>query len=180
MTHVPQCLSCIIDIYLNSKDIFNTFCLFIFRSDTPPITLDIFNISFYYFFVMQHELLYLPKRYDVPPNGSAVVNVALLVNNVKPIGAKAKIHKKINAKDTCFLKVIMQDSLEDQEQSNQANFEFHNLDDFKDYNQPKAACCLVKAVCIYTKLVDLDSSFSLSDQLEKKLNGTLELRTWTG
>ena len=74
----------------------------------------------------------------------------------------------------------MQDSLDDGEQSNQASFEFHNLEDFKDYNQPKTACCLVKAVCVYTKLVDLEGTDSLSGQFKKKLNGSLELRTWTG
>ena len=75
----------------------------------------------------------------------------------------------------------MQDSLsDDQEQANQVAFEFHNLDDFKDYNRPMSACCLVKAVCVFTKLVDLDKPESLSEQLETKLNGSLELRTWTG
>ena len=73
----------------------------------------------------------------------------------------------------------MQDSLDDGE-SNQALFEFHNLDDFKDYNQPKTACCLVKAVCVYTKLVDFQGTESLHQQFKKKLNGSLELRTWTG
>ena len=116
----------------------------------------------------------------MPPAGSAVVNVAILVNNEKPIGAKARIIKRHNQDDTFFLKVIMQDSLDDKEQSSQATFEFHNLDDFKDYNQPKAACCLVKAVCIFTKLVDLEKVQSLSDQLREKINGSLELRTWTG
>ena len=114
------------------------------------------------------------------PAGSAVVNVAILVNNQKPIGAKARIIKQLNQEDTFFLKVIMQDSLDDKEQSSQATFEFRNLDDFKDYNQPKAACCLVKAVCIFTKLVDLEKVQSLSDQLREKINGSLELRTWTG
>jgi fucokinase len=108
------------------------------------------------------------------------VNVAILVNGVKPIGAKARIIKQSNQDDEFFLKVIMQDSVDDKEQSNQATFEFHNLDDFKDYNQPKAACCLVKAVCIHTQLLDLDKAESLSDQLRGKLKGSLEIRTWTG
>lgn len=99
---------------------------------------------------------------------------------MKPIGAKAKIIKQLNKDEKFFLKVIMQDSLDDDEQSSQATFEFHNLDDLKDFNQPKAACCLVKAVCIFTKLVDLEKAESLSDQLREKINGSLELRTWTG
>jgi fucokinase len=122
-------------------------------SDTPPITYEC-------------------------PGGSCVTNVAILVNGKKPIGAKAKVVKRTNPKEPLCVKIVMQDSADDS--SNQTSFEFLSLDDFKDYNKPQAVGCLVKAVCVFTKLVDLESGKNLSEQLEKHLNGSLELRTWTG
>jgi fucokinase len=122
-------------------------------SDTPPITYD-------------------------SPNGSCVTNVAILVNGKKPIGCKGRI---ISQNDRCFIKVIMQNSSNnDEEPLDQTSVVFYNLSDFKDYNKPQSLACLVKAVCVFTKLVDLDERCTLDEQLNKKLNGCLELRTWTG
>ncbi len=98
------------------------------------------------------------------------------MNGVKPIGTKGRIVKN----QSYSIKIIMQNSRDETDLSNQACFEFFNLDDFKDYNKPQAVACLMKAVCIFTKLVELDSENSLSDQLKEKLNGSLELYTWTG
>ncbi len=105
-----------------------------------------------------------------------MTNVAILVNGIKPIGAKGRIVK--NQLDS--IKIIMQNSSDDTDASNQVCFEFFTRDDFKDYNKPQTVACLMKAVCIFTKLVELNSEDSLSDQLKKKLNGSLELHTWTG
>ncbi len=132
---------------------------------------------------------------DTPPityeceDGSCVANVAILVNNKKPIGSKARVFVPTAESDHTenFVRIIMQDSSsnEDSPQS-QIKFELTSVDDFKDYKKPQAVACLVKAVCVFTKLVELksdssvSSALSLHEQLKSKLNGSLELRTWTG
>jgi fucokinase len=129
-------------------------------SDTPPITYD-------------------------SPNGSCVTNVAILVNGKKPIGCKGRIYSNCNNNNDnnkrCFVKVVMQNSSNnDDEPLDQTSVVFYDLSDFKDYNKPQSLACLVKAVCVFTKLVDLDELCTLDEQLSKKLKGCLELRTWTG
>ncbi len=83
------------------------------------------------------------------------------------------------------IRIIMQESSEnDDSPQSQVKFEFTSVDDFKDYNKPQAVACLMKAVCVFTKLVEFNTEnseqLSLHDQLKNKLNGSLELRTWTG
>lgn len=117
---------------------------------------------------------------DTPPityecnGGSCVTNVAILVNDKKPIGARARVVK--NA-DKQSVKITMQESSDDP--SSQVCFEFADLSDFKDYNKPQATACLMKAVFVFTKLIELDKS-TLNDQLLEKINGSLELVSWTG
>ena len=128
---------------------------------------------------------------DTPPityeceGGSCVTNVAILVNGRKPIGSKARVFKSDDINGVNFIRIVIQDSSNNDESPvTQSKFEFKCVDDFKDYNKPQSVACLMKAVCIYTKLVELntpsDNNHSLHDQLSKKLNGSLELRTWTG
>ena len=127
---------------------------------------------------------------DTPPityeceGGSCVTNVAILVNKKKPIGAKARV-LQVDPGVQNFVRIVMQDSADnDASPVSQVKLEFMSLDDFRDYNKPQAVACLMKAVCVYTKLVELNGNdrgeFSLHDQLKSKLNGSLELRTWTG
>ncbi len=122
---------------------------------------------------------------DTPPityecnGGSSVTNVAILVNGKKPIGAKARVFKKLEINDEkLFIKVVMQDSSDSTEDS--TCFKFTELNELRDYNQPRAVACLMKAVFIFTRLVELNGSRTLHDQLSEKLNGALELHTWTG
>ena len=122
-------------------------------SDTPPITYEC-------------------------PGGSCVTNLAILVNNEKPIGAKARITRETR-NGLYFVKIIMQDSANITDEFNQISFEFSELDDFRDFNKPQAVGCLIKAVCVFTKLIEFNDQ-SLHEQLSKKLNGSLELCTWTG
>jgi fucokinase len=130
---------------------------------------------------------------DTPPityecdNGSCVTNVAILVNNKKPIGSKARIFMPTveSGQEENVIRIIMQESSEnDDSPQSQVKFEFTSVDDFKDYNKPQAVACLMKAVCVFTKLVEFNTEnseqLSLHDQLKNKLNGSLELRTWTG
>ncbi|CAF0975030.1 unnamed protein product [Brachionus calyciflorus] len=122
-------------------------------SDTPPITYEC-------------------------PGGSCVTNLAILVNNEKPIGAKARVLKETK-ENSFFVKIIMQDSANLTDELTQVSFVFSEIDDFRDYNKPQAVGCLVKAALVFTKLIELNEQ-SLHDQLSKKLNGSLELCTWTG
>lgn len=121
---------------------------------------------------------------DTPPityecsGGSCVTNVAILVNNQKPIGAKGRIVQETKD-DSFFVKIITQDSANSEDNLNQVSFIFTQLDEFRDYNKPQAIGCLMKAVFVFTKLIEFNEE-SLNEQLKKKLNGSLELHTWTG
>ncbi len=107
-----------------------------------------------------------------------MTNVAILVNGIKPIGARGRVLK--SQKNS--IKIVMKNSSQDDEENLLDNvcFEFHLVNDFKDYNKPTAVACLMKAVCVFTKLVELNGDENLSDQLERKVGGSLILHTWTG
>lgn len=119
---------------------------------------------------------------DTPPityectGGSCVTNVSILVNGRKPIGSKAKV---IKSSEQHCVHIVMKDYEHDDE-SGQIVLKFTRLDEFRDYNKPHALACLIKAVCVFTKLVELNDDLSLSEQLEKKINGSLMVQTWTG
>ena len=74
----------------------------------------------------------------------------------------------------------MKHSSAEAQDDNQVSLEFTDLAEFRDYNKPQAVACLMKAVCIFTRLVELENASSLHEQLAAKLNGSLELHTWTG
>lgn len=118
---------------------------------------------------------------DTPPityecGGSCVTNVAILVNGKKPIGTRARIVN--NGTNKHSIKITMQESSQNEIDSN--TFEFFHLNDFRDYNKPQAVACLMKAVFVFTKLIEIDKEMSLNDQLVSKINGSLELVSWTG
>ena len=130
---------------------------------------------------------------DTPPityectGGSCVTNVAILVNGRKPIGAKARIVKSdaaaddVGAAEPKYVQIVMKEYEDDDEKNGQPIvLKFTRLDEFRDYNKPHALACLIKAVCVFTKLVELCDDLSLSEQLDKKLNGSLCIQTWTG
>lgn len=132
------------------------FVIFLFRSDTPPITYEC-------------------------EGGSCVTNVAILVNGVKPIGTRGRILKAHKSNlDSLYIKVIMQDSKDSTDISEQTSFVFNKLHELSDYNKPTAVACLMKAVFVFTKLVEFKSGSTLSEQLNQKFSGSLELYTWTG
>lgn len=120
---------------------------------------------------------------DTPPityecvGGSCVTNVAILVNDKMPIGAKARVFKASTQNSECHIKIVMKESASDDD--SQVVLIFKNLDELKDYNKPQAVACLMKAVFLFTKLVEFNET-SLSEQLREKLNGSIELHTWTG
>lgn len=123
---------------------------------------------------------------DTPPityeckGGSCVTNVAILVNNKMPIGAKGRIVRPKTQYDTKLnIKIIMKDYGDDDDEDGKITLTFTDLDELKDYHKPQAQACLMKAVFVFTKLIEFNSD-SLQQQLERKLNGSLELHTWTG
>ena len=119
---------------------------------------------------------------DTPPicyecEGSCVTNVAIFIDSGNPIGTKARILPKKQNECLNHIKIVMKESADENETD--IKLYFNDLSDFKDYNKPLVAGCLMKAVFIFTKLVELDSKDSLDQQLEKKIAGSLELQTWT-
>ena len=122
---------------------------------------------------------------DTPPIcyecvGSCVTNVGILIDDQNPIGTKVRviIKKNEDAESTKnHIQIVMKESADENETD--LRLFFKDLNEFKDYNKPLVAGCLMKAVCIYTKLVELDSSETLDEQLQRKIGGTLELHTWT-
>jgi fucokinase len=107
------------------------------------------------------------------------------VNKKMPIGAKGRILK---LQDVNFIKIVMReddDSVSSSpssssDDSGQVSLTFTNLDELKDYNRPQAVACLMKAVFLFTRLIDFNDVSSLDQQLLRKLNGSFELHTWTG
>jgi fucokinase len=122
---------------------------------------------------------------DTPPvtyecDAGSVTNIGILVEGEKPIGAKGRVFF-VDREDRKLKTFIVRVTMQDKENGgNESSFEFENLNDFSDYNKPKSVCCLLKAVCVFTKLIELGSDDSLSEQLRKKLNGSLDVYTWTG
>ncbi|KAM4018042.1 L-fucose kinase isoform 2-T2 [Anomaloglossus baeobatrachus] len=112
---------------------------------------------------------------DTPPityeHGGAVVNVAVLVDGQRPIGARARR--------------IPEPLLRLHSKSGPGGAEIHleltcrSLDDLQDYCQPQAPGALLKAAFICTRTVDLTCDKSLSLQLAERYGGGFELQTWS-
>ncbi|XP_076331169.1 L-fucose kinase-like isoform X2 [Tachypleus tridentatus] len=108
---------------------------------------------------------------DTPPicyeMGGSVVNVAVLVDGKKPIGARARRVQDLHLKFT-----IGSDQYS-------PKFIIGEINDLLDYNQPKTHGALLKAAILCTQLVDVESNKSLSEQLCSLYGGGLELQTWS-
>ena len=83
-------------------------------SDTPPITYDC-------------------------PGGSCVTNVAILVNDRKPIGAKCRMIRNEGA--PYAVKIVMKEAEQDDPTSSKTELVFSHLDELRDYNKPQAVAC---------------------------------------
>ena len=122
---------------------------------------------------------YCPARVDVaggwtdtPPicyeYGGSVVNVAVLLNGKRPIGARVRKIKKpvliltmIGNEETCSETILCT-----------------ALDQLHDYYQPQATGALLKACCIASGIVHLHST-SLADYLLSNHGSGFELQTWS-
>lgn len=109
---------------------------------------------------------------DTPPIcyelGGSVINMGVFVDGTRPVGAKAKrlIEPEIiivvihcNVAETTVVR---------------------NMADLLDYNQPGARGALFKACLIGSNVVQIgDESMSLSEQLEERYGGGIEIQGWS-
>ncbi|XP_066439899.1 L-fucose kinase [Eleutherodactylus coqui] len=112
---------------------------------------------------------------DTPPityeHGGAVVNVAVLVDGKRPMGARARR--------------IPDPLLRLYSKSGPPGAEIHieltceSLVDLQDYCQPQAPGALLKAAFICSGTVNAMSGKPLSDQLTERYSGGFELQTWS-
>lgn len=116
---------------------------------------------------------------DTPPicyeHGGSVLNVAIMINNQRPIGARARL---IESASTGFVTFILRGEKEKDDKS----YELHSLAQFTDYNQPQRPCALLKTCCIFTGIIDINASqeMTLSEQLKKNFGGhSLVLEAWS-
>uniref|UniRef100_A0A7M4E1V4 Fucose kinase n=1 Tax=Crocodylus porosus TaxID=8502 RepID=A0A7M4E1V4_CROPO len=112
---------------------------------------------------------------DTPPityeHGGAVVDVAILVDGCRPIGAQARriaepelrlVSTSGTLEGEVLLELVCQD-----------------LEDLQDYCQPHAPGALLKAAFICTQIVTFPSQKPLRVQLLENFGGGFELRTWS-
>jgi hypothetical protein len=91
---------------------------------------------------------------------------------------KARIFKPAEFSETSnSVRIILKNALDSE--NSDLLLTFSQLRDFSNYNRPEAVACLIKAVLIYTGLIQLSSVDTLHDQLNNKLSGSLELHSWT-
>ncbi|XP_072492684.1 L-fucose kinase isoform X2 [Notamacropus eugenii] len=110
---------------------------------------------------------------DTPPityeHGGAVVDLAIMVDGRRPIGARARriaqpeLRLSTEAHSgAVFTELVCQ-----------------NLEDLQDYCQPHAPGALLKAAFICAEIVQLRSPESLQTQLHHGFGGGFELHTWS-
>ncbi|XP_036604711.1 L-fucose kinase [Trichosurus vulpecula] len=110
---------------------------------------------------------------DTPPityeHGGAVVDLAILVDGRRPIGAKARRIMEPELRlstgthsGEVFTALVCQ-----------------SLEDLQDYCQPHAPGALLKAAFICAQIVQLPSPKSLQTQLRHGFGGGFELHTWS-
>ncbi|XP_060131908.1 L-fucose kinase isoform X3 [Zootoca vivipara] len=112
---------------------------------------------------------------DTPPityeHGGAVVDLAVLVDGHRPIGAQAR---RIAEPE---LRLVSSSGRLEGEMV--VELVCRDLEDLQDYCQPHAPGALLKAALICTHIVDLASQNSLREQLMEHFGGGFELRTWS-
>lgn len=112
---------------------------------------------------------------DTPPiafeHGGSVTNVAVKVDGLRPIGARAR-----RIKEPRLLLVIHSGG---QGSSVSMTTVCEQLEDLKDYCQPHAPGALLKAVCVCSGVVSLSSRDPLGQQLTQLWGGGIELHSWS-
>nr|XP_020653568.1 L-fucose kinase isoform X1 [Pogona vitticeps] len=112
---------------------------------------------------------------DTPPityeHGGAVVDLAVLVDGRRPIGAQARRIAEpelrlVSASGGLEGEVVVE-------------LVCQELEDLADSCQPHAPGALLKAAFICTQIVDLASQKTLQEQLKERFGGGFELHTWS-
>ncbi|XP_072278918.1 L-fucose kinase isoform X2 [Pyxicephalus adspersus] len=112
---------------------------------------------------------------DTPPityeHGGAVVNVAVLVDGQRPIGARARriLEPHLRLCSTSGPRGL----------DLQTQLTCHSFYDLQDYCQPQAPGALLKAAFICSGTVEMISEQALPEQLTEKYGGGFELQTWS-
>ncbi|XP_069511095.1 L-fucose kinase isoform X2 [Ambystoma mexicanum] len=110
---------------------------------------------------------------DTPPityeHGGAVVDIAILVDGHRPIGARAR---RITEPE---LRLVSASGARGAEVTSQVVC--RSLEDMRDYCQPHAAAALLKAAFICSGIVVYPSQKPLQDQLKEGFGGGFELHT---
>ncbi|CAG5122605.1 unnamed protein product [Candidula unifasciata] len=109
---------------------------------------------------------------DTPPityeHGGAVIMVGLLINEKRPIGARARRIKEGVLRFTVI-----------NEGSANTEVECRTLSDLEDYCQPHAPGSLLKAAFICVDLIDLHSATPLHQQLQDSFGCGFEVQSWS-
>ncbi|GFY73634.1 l-fucose kinase [Trichonephila inaurata madagascariensis] len=108
---------------------------------------------------------------DTPPIcyelGGSVVNVAILVDGKKPIGARACRTKEPSITLKIGLGEINQVIL------------IKDMKDILNYDQPNAQGALLKAALICTEVINISYGETLQEQLLSKFEGGFEIQSWS-
>ncbi|XP_076049202.1 L-fucose kinase-like isoform X2 [Oratosquilla oratoria] len=109
---------------------------------------------------------------DTPPicyeQGGAVLNIAIKINGVQPVGAKVRFVDQLSIHCT------MKDWVE-----SKTHLLWTSLEDIKDFDNPTSPGALIKAVLHYCKVVDVYADVSLEEQLSQRYGAGLEIETWS-
>lgn len=108
---------------------------------------------------------------DTPPIcyelGGSVINIAVLVDGERPIGASARrLH------EPRIVMMLLHPQLPEQ-------VEIVYMEDLLDYNQPGARGALLKACLVGSGVVQIESEEELSEQLLARHGGGIELHSWS-
>lgn len=109
---------------------------------------------------------------DTPPicyeQGGSVVNVAILIDGKKPIGAKVR---RIEEYKLVFHMISNQGHIPEV-------FDISNINEMLDYNVPSAPGSLLKAAFIAAGVISISGNCSLEQQLEK-YQGGFDIHIWS-
>lgn len=108
---------------------------------------------------------------DTPPIcyelGGSVINIAVLVDGQRPIGAKARRLHEPHIVITLLHHHIPE------------KVEIVHMEDLLDYSQPGARGALLKACLVGSGVVEIENKEALSEQLLARHGGGIELQSWS-
>jgi len=109
--------------------------------------------------------LSVSHRYE---HGGTVLNVAIRVDNLRPIGAMVRRLPELEV----VLVLLGQEGRE-------SRIVCRQLEEMLTYNQPLTPGALLKAAVIVAEVIDIKSPLSLAEQLQQRYGCGFELKTWS-